>query len=110
MNLKFHSRNIYQVIGPKGASGTKSDILIYCADDDLEGLAVGGTRTAVVFAKQLGIPVYNIRGKVDSSTINFKLILDLIKSNPNEETVNFILSTDWLVIILLSGISVKLIL
>jgi len=61
----LHTRNIYQVIGPQGAAGIKSDIVIYCADEGDDGHPKGGTRTAVVYAKQLGILTHNIRTKGD---------------------------------------------
>ena len=61
----LHTRNIYQVIGPQGAAGTKSNIVIYCADEGEDGHPKGGTRTAVVYAKQLEVPTHNIRIKGD---------------------------------------------
>jgi len=57
----LHTRNIYQVIGPLGKNGVKSELLIYCANEGKDGHPEGGTRTAVVYAKQLEIPVLNIR-------------------------------------------------
>lgn len=61
---KFHTRNIYQVIGPRGKNGIKSDIVVYCSDVDDKDRPVGGTRTAVMYAEELGIPTYNIRDAV----------------------------------------------
>lgn len=57
----LHTRNVYQVCGMDLES--PSDFLIYCADHDKNGIAKGGTRTAVELAKAMEIPVFNIRGK-----------------------------------------------
>lgn len=55
---KLHARNVYQVLG---TDNTKSDLLVYCADDDKNGVPKGGTRTAVLLARLFDIPTYNIR-------------------------------------------------
>jgi len=79
--LKFHARNIYQVIGPKGADGVKSDIVIYCADDITFEVPKGGTRTAVMYAKELNIPVYNIRDRGFNISAIFSEIQQLIENS-----------------------------
>jgi len=72
---KLHTRNIYQVIGKNGADGQKSCLLVYCADEDIVGNPVGGTRTAVMFAKELGVPTINIRKEeLDLQRIVSKMI------------------------------------
>ena len=57
----LQTRNIYQIIGYKGKEGTPSECVIYAADHDKNGEPVGGTRTAVMYARSLGIPTINIR-------------------------------------------------
>ena len=67
--LKLHTRNIYQVIGFRGIDGVKSEMVIYCADEGNDFLPKGGTRTAIAYAKQLNIPVYNIRNGANAQKI-----------------------------------------
>lgn len=76
--LKLHTRNIYQVIGFRGQKGVKSDAVIFCADNDSEGLPLGGTRTAVAYARQLGIPIYNIRYMRNKHPNEGKLLSELL--------------------------------
>lgn len=57
---KLHARNYHQVLG---TTNIKSDIMIYCADDDKNGVPKGGTRTAILLARSFNIPTYNIRVK-----------------------------------------------
>lgn len=76
--FKLHTRNIYQVIGYGGQNGVKSDAVIYCSEQGKDGNPLGGTRTAVVYAKQLKIPVFNIRNMLlkgeDESTLPSTLL------------------------------------
>lgn len=57
---KLHARNVYQVLG---TDNTKSDLLVYCADDDKNGIPKGGTRTAVLLAREAEVPTYNVRNE-----------------------------------------------
>lgn len=50
-----HARNVYQVLG-KDLKTYVSFVVCWTP----EGKEVGGTRTAIVLAKRLGIPVYNL--------------------------------------------------
>lgn len=78
---KFHTRNIYQIIGPRGADGVKSNIVVYCTDDDLNGEPTGGTRTAVMYGRELDVPTYNIRNKgIDVNKI-FNEILNILEKS-----------------------------
>ena len=81
MTLKFHARNIYQIVGPLGANGIKSDVVIYCSDDLTFEEPRGGTRTAVMYAKQLGIPVYNIRDRGFNLKVICEEIIELIENS-----------------------------
>lgn len=54
----FHTRNYYQVVG---STEVPSRVCIYIADIDWKGEPVGGTRTAVMVSKVLGVPTYNLR-------------------------------------------------
>lgn len=56
-NKKFHGRNYYQVMGMVNTS-----VVIYCANEANSEVS-GGTRTAVMIARELGIPTYNLRIK-----------------------------------------------
>ena len=56
---KLHGRNYYQC---KGLC-VDSSIMVYCADDEKNGVPKGGTRTAILLAISLDIPTYNIRVK-----------------------------------------------
>ncbi|CAD5236035.1 Phi92_gp047 [Klebsiella phage vB_KvM-Eowyn] len=56
-----HTRNVYQQLGPE--LNSPSELCLYCADDDKHGVPKGGTRTAVMLAREYGIPLLNIRGK-----------------------------------------------
>ena len=79
--LKFHTRNMYQVIGPLGIAGIKSEILVYCSDEDATGEPIGGTRTAVMYARQLGIETFNIRNKGFDASELITRILGRIEAN-----------------------------
>jgi len=57
----LHTRNVYQVLGPYLTEPSMA--CLYCGDDDKHGIPKGGTRTAVLLAKQYEIPYLNIRGK-----------------------------------------------
>lgn len=59
---KFHARNYYQVTGK---TGQHSDFVIYYAPVDIKGEPMGGTRTAVMRARDLGIPTYNLGNEVE---------------------------------------------
>ena len=76
--IRLHARNIYQVIGFRGQNGIKSEAVIYCADDDMEGNPKGGTRTAVVYAKQLNVPTFNIRNMRDQYSEESSLLSELL--------------------------------
>lgn len=74
---KLHTRNIYQVIGKDGANGQKSCLVLYCANEDIvKNEPIGGTRTAVMFARELDIPTFNIRNAKD---LSFENILNKIE-------------------------------
>ena len=74
---KLHARNYYQVLG---TDNIKSDIMIYCADDDKNGVPKGGTRTAILLARSFNIPTYNIRVKDQLKALD-TLIKGLINDN-----------------------------
>lgn len=60
-----HARNIHQVLGKDLKTPS---VALLCYTDG--GEDVGGTRTAIVFAKELGIPVFNFGNKdQDVSTL-----------------------------------------
>lgn len=77
--IKLHTRNIYQVIGYGGQNGVKSDAVIYCSEQGKDGNPLGGTRTAVVYAKQLKIPVFNIRNMLLKGEDESKLPSTLLR-------------------------------
>lgn len=52
---KLHARNIHQVLGD---DLTKPSEFVICYTKD--GKDIGGTRTAIVLAKHMGIKVYNL--------------------------------------------------
>lgn len=54
----LHARNVFQVLGP--FIDHPSDYLVYYAPEDSKGNIKGGTRTAVVLARQYQIPTYNL--------------------------------------------------
>lgn len=54
----LHTRNVYQVLG-KDLS-TPSEFLVCWANVDIADVPIGGTRTAYVLAKELGVPTYNL--------------------------------------------------
>lgn len=60
--VALHTRNIPQILGPRLDS--KSSFVIFCSDEQ-NGEVKGGTRTAVVLAKRLGVKVFNLRLKED---------------------------------------------
>ena len=59
---KFHARNYYQVTGK---TGQHSDFVVYYAPVNIKGEPLGGTRTAVMRARHLGIPTYNLGNEVE---------------------------------------------
>jgi hypothetical protein len=61
---KLHARNTCQVLGED--LKTPSKFLVCWTPDGKER---GGTRTAIVLAKQNNIPVYNIFEKIDEETL-----------------------------------------
>lgn len=52
---KLHARNVHQVLGP--ALHTPSEFLVAYTEG---GKDIGGTRTAIVLAREHGIPVFNL--------------------------------------------------
>lgn len=58
----FHSRNYYQVTGK---TGVYSDFVLYYAPMDLNNEPMGGTRSAVLRAIDLGIPTYNLGNELE---------------------------------------------
>lgn len=58
----LHTRNVYQIIGKNLL--TPSEFVVCWAEPEGDYVK-GGTRTAVVLAKRLSIPVYNFYGKED---------------------------------------------
>lgn len=62
---KLHARDYYQCVG----MGVVSDFMIYCAEDDKNGVPKGGTRTAILLARSLGVPTYNIRNEIQCDQI-----------------------------------------
>ena len=69
----YHGRNVYQVLG-KDLKTHVSFVVCWT----LEGKEIGGTRTAIVLAKRLGIPVYNLAVCSISSVEEF--VEDVIKN------------------------------
>ena len=63
---KLHARNIHQVLGKD--LKTPSKFLICWT---LGGKDVGGTRTAIILARQNNIPVYNLFSDIENNTILF---------------------------------------
>lgn len=57
--LLLHSRNIHQVVG-HDTPLKPSEFILYYAEEDSAGIPKGGTRTAVMYARQLGITCYNL--------------------------------------------------
>jgi len=53
----FHGRNYRQVFG---RNKILPEVCFYCAPDDLNGVPVGGTRTAVLVSRNEGIPTINV--------------------------------------------------
>jgi len=85
VTTKLHTRNIYQVIGPRGKNGVKSDLVVYCSDVNKKEIPIGGTRTAVVYAQELGIPTYNIRDAVSDIENLLWEVLQAIEDGKEEE-------------------------
>lgn len=74
--LNLHTRNLFQVLGRDLL--TPTDFVIYWAKTDKQGLPLGGTRTAVMVAKDKGIPTINMAD--DDWNPRFKeLVKDLIQ-------------------------------
>lgn len=71
---KLHARNCYQVLGPNLRNPTPSEFVICWTKG---GLEVGGTRTAIVLAKNNNIPVYNLFNKSDLETV-YKILSEKI--------------------------------
>lgn len=61
---KLHQRNVYQIFGPCDlANDTNANLskhVYYCAPSDSLDIPLGGTRTAILIARQLDIPTTNI--------------------------------------------------
>jgi hypothetical protein len=56
---QLHTRNVFQVLGFD--LNEPSDLIVYYANYDSDGIGiVGGTRTAVMLARQYNIPEYNL--------------------------------------------------
>ena len=73
---KLHARNMLQVTGHEEPKKL-STVLICCVDIDKNGDAIGGTRTAWMKAKSIGIPCLNIRGlSNDEAIIKLMSMLD----------------------------------
>ncbi len=53
----LHLRNVFQVVGAD--LNTPSQFVVFWAPE-AEGQIFGGTRTAVVYARELGIPTFNL--------------------------------------------------
>lgn len=64
----FHGRNYYQVSGRRGEPN--SLFVVYYAPMDLNDEPMGGTRSAVMRAMDLGIPVYNLG--IESEVLAFE--------------------------------------
>lgn len=60
---KLHTRNIFQVTGP--LLNAPSKFVAYWAPE-VNGAVQGGTRTAVMYARSLGIPTYNLADGVEA--------------------------------------------
>lgn len=56
--LLLHSRNVIQIMGEDLNTWVK--FVLYYAQEDKYGVPKGGTRTAVLLAKSLGIPAFNM--------------------------------------------------
>lgn len=55
---KLHSRNCFQILG--SGLGSPVDFVVCYAKEDKNGNPQGGTRTAIVLAREHSIPVYNL--------------------------------------------------
>lgn len=62
---KLHSRNCFQILG--GGLDSPVDFVVCYAKEDKNGNPQGGTRTAIMLAKENSIPVYNlsVMGKIE---------------------------------------------
>lgn len=77
MAKRFHTRNIYQVLGADLIE--PSDALICWTEG---GKDIGGTRTAIVCARRNGVPVFNM-GQYPSSTAGMAIEwVDSLGSRP----------------------------
>lgn len=56
-----HARNYFQIHGRKPEK--KSQMIIYWCEEDGMGQPTGGTRTAVLLAREAGIPDFNLKHK-----------------------------------------------
>lgn len=55
----LHTRNVFQVLGT--SLDLPSDIIVYYAKFDADGMGImGGTRTAVMLAREYNIPEFNL--------------------------------------------------
>jgi hypothetical protein len=68
---RLHGRNYYQVVGSQGAPLSK--VCIFIANENSNGDISGGTRSAVLIAREKKIPTYNLRDAVQREKL-FKLI------------------------------------
>lgn len=64
----LHTRNVYQVLGKD--LNTPSKFVLFWAEEDEDGDIDGGTRTAVVLARQRGIPTFNLWKTEDYNRVN----------------------------------------
>lgn len=72
--LALHTRNMYQITGTIGMKRANlSKVVVYAAKVDENLVPIGGTRTAVQFAKACKIPCYNMRYLQDYEEILHKL-------------------------------------
>ena len=64
---ELHARNVPQVMGLN--LDTYSDLVVFCANEDIRGVVSGGTATAVKLARSLNIPTLNIMNPVQRSKL-----------------------------------------
>ena len=71
---KLHTRNVYQVLGSD--CKTPSDFLICWTP---QGKDVGGTRTAIVLAREHNIPIWNLANIRDESVLSLAVRLSNLR-------------------------------
>lgn len=70
---RLHERNYFQVVGRLPLS----KVCIFCSDEE-KGEPVGGTRSAVLTARNFGVPTYNLRNEGQRDNLMEKLFPDVV--------------------------------